>query len=126
MARTLGIKTEPYARTWSLVRLLNARDLDRKIRAAGWNILFMARETKVRAWGAASESAIRAALMRIAQKHHTECFNCLEVTAIVPRRFLGIPYTNISAHFRHIQPSSRLDKIQRRRTEQREAEWARG
>jgi len=126
MTRTFNLDIEPYARSWSLVRFLKGRGLDRKIRAAGWSFLFMAGEVKVRIWGAASDSHIQTALMRIAQKKRRDCFNCLEVTAIIPKHFLGVPYTTISAHCRHIQPSSRLDSIQQRRTEQREAEWARG
>jgi hypothetical protein len=126
MTRTLHLEIEPYARTWSLVRFLNGRDLDRKIRAAGWNFLFIAGEINARIWGVASANDIQTALMRIAERKRMECFNCLEVTAIVSKHFLGMPYTTVSAHSRHIQPSSRLDKIRRRRTEQREAEWARG
>ena len=126
MTRTFDLEIEPYARSWSLVRFLSGRDLERKIRAAGWNFLFIAGEVKVKVWGAGSESDIQTALMRIAKKKRRDCFNCLEVTAIIPKRFLGLPYTTVSAHCRHIQPSSRLDNIRRRRTEQREAEWARG
>jgi len=126
MTRTLDIEIEPYALSWSLVRFLNGRDLDRKIRSAGWNFLFIAGEVKVKVWGAGSQSDIQTALMRIAQRKRRECFNCLEVTAILPKHFLGIPYTTVSAHWRHIQLSSRLDNIRRRQTEQKEAEWARG
>jgi len=126
MTRTFDLEIEPYARSWSLVRFLSGRDLERKIRAAGWNFLFIAGEVKVKVWGAGSESDIQTALMRIAKKKRRDCFNCLEVTAIIPKRFLGLPYTTVSAHCRHIQPSSGLDNIRRRRTEQEEAEWARG
>jgi hypothetical protein len=35
MVQALGIAIEPYAENWSLVRLLNGHDLDRKVRAAG-------------------------------------------------------------------------------------------
>ena len=124
MTRTFDLDIEPYARSWCLVRFLNGHDLDRKIRAAGWNFLFMAGEVKVKVWGAASDSHIQTALMRIAQNKRGDCFNCLEITAIIPKHFLGVPYTTVSAHCRHIQPSSRLDRIQRRRTQQREAESA--
>ena len=126
MVQTIAIDVVPYAKTWSLVRVLNARELDCKIRAAGWNFLFMAGEIKARVWGAASESNCRTALMRIAKSKRAECFNSLEVTAIVCKHILGFPYTIVSAHYRHIQASSRLDEIQRRRTEQTQAQWARG
>jgi hypothetical protein len=35
MVPALCLETDPYAGNWSLVRSLKARDLDRKIRAAG-------------------------------------------------------------------------------------------
>jgi hypothetical protein len=41
-------------------------------------------------------------------------FNCLEVTGIVAKRFLGMPYTVVSAHSRHIQQGCELDDVQRR------------
>jgi hypothetical protein len=90
MTRTLDLEIEPYARSWSLARFLNGRDLARKIRAAGWNFLLMAREVKAKVWGAVSESDIQTALMRIAKNKRRDCFNCLEVTAIIPKHFLGI------------------------------------
>jgi hypothetical protein len=48
-------------------------------------------------------------------------FNCLEVTAIAAKRFLGVPYTLISAHSRHIQQSCYLDGADGRRISQRDA-----
>jgi len=47
-------------------------------------------------------------------------FNCLEVTGIAAKRFLGVPYTVISAHSRHIQQSCYLDGDNARRRSQRE------
>lgn len=126
MVRELGIAIEPYAGNWSLVRLLNGRDLDRKVRAAGWNFFFIAGEVRARFFGAASENGVRSALMRIAAKKLEQSFNCLEVTRITGKHFLGVPYSIISAHCRHIQPSWRLDDIQQRRTEEKQAEWALG
>jgi len=42
-------------------------------------------------------------------------FNCLEVTGIVAKRFLGVPYAVVSAHSRHIQKSCYLDGPEERR-----------
>jgi hypothetical protein len=52
-----------------------------------------------------------------------EHFNGLEVTGIVAKRFLGVPYASVSAHSRHIQQSCYLDSAEARRTSQRDAEW---
>ena len=41
-------------------------------------------------------------------------FNCFELTTILKRRFLGIPYVSLAGHSRHIQLGSQI-----RSTEQR-------
>jgi len=48
-------------------------------------------------------------------------FNCLEVTGIVANRFLGVPYTTVSAHSRHIQQGWRLDGAEERRSSHHDA-----
>jgi hypothetical protein len=48
------------------------------------------------------------------------------VTAIVARRFLGVPYVTVFAHSRHMQQSCYLDTVEARQTTERNAEWARG
>jgi hypothetical protein len=53
-------------------------------------------------------------------------FNSLQVTEIVARRFLGLPYVTVSAHSRHMQQSCNLDSAEARQTSQDNAEWARG
>ena len=125
IARALGIETEPYLGNWSLVRFPEGRALDRKARSAGWGFFFMAGEVRAGFLGDATAGNIRKALMRIVARKPVHSFNCLEVTAIKIKHFVTIPYTVVSAHWRHIQPGFRLDSLQQRRTQQREAEWAR-
>lgn len=125
MAQTLAIESDPYVGSWSVVRSLDGFALDRKIRAAGWNFFFMAGEVKAMFFGAVGEKNIRKALKRILAKMSEHNFNCLEVTGIVPKHFAGMPYTLISANWRHIQESCRLDNALQRRADQNGAEWAR-
>ena len=126
MTRALDIASEPYRDNWSVVRSLNGFDLDRKIHAAGWNFFFMAGELKARFLGAVSANNVRNALGRILARLGGQNFNCLEVTGISAEHFVGVPYTMVSAHWRHIQQGCRLDDVQQRRTQQKAAEWARG
>lgn len=100
--------------------------LDRKIHAAGWNFFFMAPEVKVMFFGAVGAKKVHNALMRILTKVKRERFYGLEVTGIVAKRFLGVPYATVSAHSRHIQQSCRLEDANARRASQRAKEWARG
>jgi len=125
MTRALGIESEPYAGNWRLVGSFNALSLDRKIHALGWNFFFMAGEVRATFFGAPGAKKIRKALKRILAKVSIHNFNCLEVTGITAKHFVGVPYTTISAHWRHIQPSCLLEDAQHRRADQKGAEWAR-
>ena len=115
MTKVFGIESEPYSTSWSVVKVLNGFALERKIQAAGWNFFFMAAEVSVMFWGVRGPDKIHKALTRILGKVKGEDFNCLEVTAIVAKRFLGVPYTTVSAHSRHIQQSCNLDSAEARR-----------
>jgi hypothetical protein len=121
-----AIETEPYFGEWSLVTVADAFAMDRQIHAAGWNFFFMATEVKAMFLGSLGQDKIQGAVKRILAKVNPQRFNGLEVTEIVPRRFLGVPYVTVSAHSRHIQQSCSLDSPEERRTSQNDAAWARG
>ena len=72
-------------------------------------------------FGAPGAAKIKNALHRILAKVRLHNFNCLEVTGIVANRFLGVPYTTVSAHSRHIQQGWRLDGAEERRSSQHDA-----
>ena len=126
MMQSFGLETAPCAGNWSLVKVLDGFALDRKIHAAGWNFFFMAAEVKVTFLGALAAKKIQNALQRILRKVKQQHFNGLEVTGIVAKRFLGVPYTVVTAHSRHVQQSCYLDSTETRRASQHNAEWARG
>lgn len=126
MAEILALQSEPYFEHWSVVKVLDGFTLDNKVRALHWNFFFLAGEVKVMFFGGVDPIKIRRALQRIVGKVKSDTFNCLQVTAIVTRRFLAVPYTIVSAHSRHIQQSCQLDDLERRRIDQRNAEWAKG
>lgn len=126
MTQVLGLESEPYSGNWRLVKVLRGFALDRKIRASGWNFLFMATEVKATIFGALGTNKIQKALKRILEKVEGQHFNSLEVTGIEERRFLGVHYSVISAHTRHVQQSCYLESAEARRTFQRDAAWAGG
>jgi len=114
-----GLESEPYSGHWSVVKVLDGFAIDRKIRAAGWNFFFIASEVKVMFFGALGAKKIQRALNRILGKVGQQHFNGLEVTGIVPKRFLGLPYAIVSAHSRHVQQNCNLDGAEARRLSQR-------
>lgn len=126
MPQIVGLESEPCFEDWSLVKVLDGFALDRKIHAAGWNFFFMAAEVRAMFFGSLKPAKVRSALKRILAKTKPQHFNALEVTAIVARHFLGVPYVTVSAHSRHIQHSCNLDSAELRRASQDSAEWARG
>jgi hypothetical protein len=126
MTQLFGLNSDPYSGKWSLVRALDCVSLDRKIHAEGWNFFFMATEVKTMFFGALGAKNIQNALKRILGKVTAQDFNCIEVTGIVAKRFLGVPYAIVTAHSRHIQKGCYLDSLEARRESQRDAARARG
>jgi hypothetical protein len=126
LAPVIALKSEPYSGSWRVLNGLDGFALDREIHAAGWNFFFIAAELRGMFFGAIRPRKVRDVLKRILGRVRSQNFNCIEVTGIVAKRFLGIPYVAVSAHSRHIQQSCQLDDIDRRRAGRRDAEWARG
>src|ERR1700756_971238 len=126
MPQIIGLETDSGLEEWSMVKTPDAFTLDRKIRAAGWNFFFLAAEVKTMFFGSLRAAKVQSALKRILAKVKQQHFNGLEVTAIVARHFLGVPYVTVSAHSRHLQHSSNLESAEIRQTSQDAAEWARG
>jgi hypothetical protein len=126
IAQFLGLASEPYSGKWNVVQGLDGFAMDRKIHRAGWNFFFMAGEVRVMFFGSLGAARIQNAVRRILTKVRPQSFNCLEVTGIVAKRFLGMRYATVSAHSRHIQPSCYLDRLDIRRASQLDAEWANG
>src|SRR5437764_10224145 len=110
----LAIESEPYVKNWSLLSFLNGRDLDRRVRATNWSFFFLAEAKRGRFFGDRSGTGMFKALTRILAKGRAQSFNCLEVTEILDKHLLGIRYTTIVAHCRHLQPRWRLDDVQQR------------
>ncbi len=126
MPQLVGFETQPSLGNWSIVKAADAFTLDRKIHAVRWNFFFLAAEVKTMFFGSLRASKVQSALKRILAKVKQQHFNALQVTAIVARRFLGVPYVTVSAHSRHLQHSCNLDAAERRRESQDGADWANG
>ena len=75
--------------------------------------------------GAIGAKNIQDSIKRMLENLKPMNFNCLELTRIVAKRFLGVPYAVVSAHSRHIQQSCYPDGADDRRTSRRDAEEAR-
>ena len=119
LPESLRFESEPSSKGWRLVKDLDSRGLDRKIREAGWTFFFMAGGANVTAVGSDLEKTTRRAVKKVLASMKSDRLNCLEIAQVVVKRFLGLPYVAVSAHPRHIQESMFLFHAERR------AEWDR-
>jgi hypothetical protein len=104
--QSLRVETELYSHGWEIIK--NADAVDRDIRRAGWTFFFLADSIQATALGYWGERAVRRAMERVLAKAKPSKFNCLEITGISAKQFLGFPYVHVSAHSRHIQKSPLL------------------
>jgi hypothetical protein len=73
------------------------------VEGAGWNIFYLAGEMRAIVLGHERPGTLRRAVKSILAKQEGQKFNSLEVTRVVAKRFLGIPFMSVVAHSRHIQ-----------------------
>jgi hypothetical protein len=123
MPAVIQLETEPFSGSWSLVKSYHSFALDQNIHAAGWNFFFMAAEIREMFLGSSRAINIEQALKRILARVKQQHFNAIEVTGIVTKRFLGVSYTVVTTHSRHIQRGYRLESIERHHTFHPHKEW---
>src|SRR5271157_1823677 len=111
---SLELATESYCQNWRSLGIIESSGLDRKVRAKGWNLFFMAGEIRavVPAWG--GHNTLRRGVKRLLAQARLQHFNCLEVTQVLRKYFLGVPYVSIAAHARHLQEGSQIQSIEQR------------
>jgi hypothetical protein len=111
----LDVESEPYCRNWRSLGILDSSGLDRKARAQGRNLFFMAGEIRavVPAWGGYNNT-LRRGVKRLLAQTRRQHLNCLEVTHILRKHFLGVPYISIAGHSRHLQKGSLIQSNQQR------------
>src|SRR6266446_2501115 len=106
MPASLRLEGNSFSSSWRSVSNLDLNGLDTAINKAGWTFFFMAGEIKITAFGLDKEQAVRRAVKRVITNVESHKCNCVEITEVSAKSFLGMPYVNVSAHSRHIQESS--------------------
>ena len=99
----LTFESEPYSPGWRSVRGLDGYAMDRKTHDAGWTFFYLAGESRATVFGHEGQETVRRAIKRILAGLKTEKFNSLEVTRVVFKHFLGVPYATVSFHIRNLQ-----------------------
>lgn len=114
LPKLLDVKTNSYSRRWRSVETLDSFGLSRMLEAVGLHLFFLAGHVNTIAFGL-GEKSLHKAVQRIAAKVRDLELNCLELTEIANKHFLGIPYIAITAHAFHIQPGWQLLNLAERR-----------
>jgi hypothetical protein len=112
--KSIWVEKETYCPDWHLITNLDGDELDRQIRDAHWNFMFVEGALHGSSWGSWSGTAVRCALIRVLRKTKVARLNGLEITGIHKRRFLGFPYVTVAGHSRHVQKALVLPKIAER------------
>src|ERR1700704_601370 len=99
----LAVESEVFLRDWRVVKNLDRSTLARNIEGANWNFFYLAGEIRATVLGRDRSGILRRAVRRVLAKQKGQKFNSLEITNVVSKRFLGIPFINITAHSRHFQ-----------------------
>ena len=105
LPQSLRVETELYSQGWEIIKNSDADTLDRDIRRADWNFFFLAGSIQATALDYWRERTVRRAMERVLAKAEPSKINCLEITEVSAKQFLGFPYVHVSAHSRHIQKS---------------------
>jgi hypothetical protein len=105
---SLVVATEQYSPGWSFIMGTTSAQLGKEIENAGWTFFYMAGEIRTRGFGFNDQSRTTRAIAHLVNAVRRENCNCLEITQMRRRSFLGLPYTSLVAHARHIQKSRRL------------------
>jgi len=74
-----------------------------EVREAGWTFFFMAGKTRTAVFGFDKQKTLRTALKRLIANVKSQNCNGIEITQVIDKTFLKVPYVSVSAHARHLQ-----------------------
>ena len=123
LSQVILLGTESFSGSWRIVKSCDTFTLDRNIHNAGWNFFFMAAEAKIMFLGSPEPKKLERALKRILGKMVKRHFNAIEVTGIITKHFMRVPYSTLTAHSRHIQQGYSLNNSEGRHTFHPHVEW---
>jgi len=101
--KALAVTTERYSAGWSFITKSTSAQLNTNVESVGWTLFYMAGEIHTRSFGFDNLSRTGRAVAKVINAVRRDTCNCLEITALKRGSFLGLPYTSLIAHSRHIQ-----------------------
>lgn len=101
----LRVDSASYSPGWRMVQGLDGPSLDRQIHEAGWKFFYLAGERRATVFGREGQETLRNAVKQILAGMKSEKCNALEITRVVFKQFLGVPYASVFFHIRNMQKS---------------------
>jgi hypothetical protein len=102
LPKSLLLQSESNSNGWAAVKDAHST-FEKTIQEAGWTFFFMAGEIKATVFGFDRQKALRAALKRLIADVKSQHCNSIEITRVIGKSFLKVPYVSVSAHPRHLQ-----------------------
>jgi hypothetical protein len=103
LPNSLTTPSESFLPGWSAVKG-GRPTFEKEIKQAGWTLFFMAGEIKTNVFGFDRQRAAQAALQRLSTIVKSQSCNCIEITDVTEKSFLKLPYLQVRAYARHLQP----------------------
>lgn len=114
LPRGLLVSLQRHSAEWSRITEAEALTFDRVLRARGWSFFFAAAVSHASALGSTEESRAERAVNALLRRSETHSYNGFSVTGITTHRFMGVPYTTVSGHYRQVQSTPVLADASRR------------
>src|SRR5882724_12033604 len=90
LPQSFQLKTAKYTDGWNLIENLDGRAMDGKLRGNNWNFIHISGKLEASARGSWNMLTVRKATLKLLDKAKHTQLNCLEITDIAKKRFLGI------------------------------------
>jgi hypothetical protein len=125
LPQVLEENSTKFLDNWRVMMSISRETLFNQVAASGWNIFFIADRLNTVSIGINRDHALQRGVRQLAARVRSESYNCLEVTEIKTRHFMGIPYLYIAADMLHIQQGFMLDALSSRKKSRVANAWAR-
>lgn len=99
---SLLLESPSSSNGWAQVKDVLAT-FENAIHKAGWTFFFMAGEMKATVFGFDRQKTLSAAVKQLTTKARAQHCNSLEITRVIRKSFLNVPYVCVTAHTRHLQ-----------------------
>jgi hypothetical protein len=97
------ITSEPFAKGWRVVTNLRGQGLDKYFNHIGWTVFQKAAPVQASILCLEKSQPFLIAFRKILRNIGAKKFNCLEITSVIKKTFMGVTYVHMSARARNIQ-----------------------